>query len=308
MSLSILDNIEGQRLPTFGLAPRFLAPDNWVVWRVGEALILSGGDGTHSLQPAAGNAVAPFGTLYAAYEFLERLTGVRWYWPGELGRQTPRQTDLIVKKAQWSGAPAYDARFCFYEVHDDPDFTLDDVYTWWQRMRRGGTGGSPIGMHSFNDWPNRFGKTRPDYFALQRDGTRMTDPHELGGHVCHSNPDVLRETVAEKRREFGTWPWMKYRPVMPGDGMGNHVCQCRECQATIRPTEGGGEYSHLVWDFVNRVAAEVRQSHPDRFITCCAYGEYSKVPAELALERNIAVTLTIGSASMNVAHGPQQQA
>ncbi|MBN1674373.1 MAG: DUF4838 domain-containing protein [Kiritimatiellae bacterium] len=291
----------------FGLAPRYLALDNWVVTRAGQAVIISGGDGEHE-KDAVSNALVPFGTLYAAYEFLERVVGVRWYWPGDLGRVVPQHRDLTVAKVHWSGAPTFDARFCFYGVHDDADLTTRDVWTWWRRMRRGTQGGSPIGMHAFNDWPGRFGKTHPEWFALQRAGHRLTQAGQMGGHVCFSNPDVLTQMIADKRKEFEKNPWQRYTSVMPGDGLDLHVCQCPACQAKIRPERGrGGKHSDWVWSFVNLVARDVRRSHPGRIITCCSYSGYSDVP-EGPLEPNVSVTLTIGSSSQHLASSSKARA
>lgn len=75
----------------FGLAPRCLDADHWGVTRAGQTLVLSGGRCQTWWDPAS-NALLPHGTLFATCEFPERVVGVRWYWPGDLGRscaQTP---------------------------------------------------------------------------------------------------------------------------------------------------------------------------------------------------------------------------
>jgi len=296
----------------FGLAPRFHAPDHWVVWRVGSALVLSGGDAASAdVDPAEAHHL-PFGTLYATYEFLERVLGVRWYWPGDLGRVVPKCPTVSLARVQWSGAPAYDTRFCFFEFHDDPAITRQESNLWWRRMRRGGPGGSPIANHSYNDWPAKYGKTHPEYFALQRDGKRLTsggylDGAYMGGHVCHSNPDVLALTIQEKRRTFDENPWLRYSPVMPGDG--NFGCLCEKCVAAQRPDMGeSGRNSDLIWGFVNKVAAATRQTHPDRFITCCSYADYVSVPRDVAFEPNVAVTLCTGLALPSMMSSPEYRA
>jgi hypothetical protein len=296
----------------FGLAPRFHASDHWAVWRVGSALVLSGGDAALAdVDPAEGHLL-PFGTLYATYEFLERVLGVRWYWPGDLGRVVPKHASVSLARAQWNGAPAYDTRSCFYEFHDDPAITRQESNLWWRRMRRGAPGGSPIANHSYNQWPARYGKTHPEYFALQRDGKRLTgggylDGAYMGGHVCHSNPDVLSATIEEKRRTFDEYPWLRYSPDMPGDG--DFGCLCDKCVAGQRPEMGAnGRNSDLVWGFVNKVAAATRQTHPDRFITCCSYADYVSVPRGVAFEPNVAVTLCTGLALPGMMSSPEYRA
>ena len=291
-----------------GLAPRYLSPDNWVVSRAGRALVLSGGGASHGVSPGS-NMRLPFGTLYAVYEFLERVVGVRWYWPGELGRVVPKHATLTVDRVRWGGAPTFDARFAFNALHDDKDFTHDDTWTWWRRMRWGALGGSPIGMHSFNDWPERYGKEHPQWFALQDAGHRLTQQGSMGGHVCFSSPEVLAQTIAEKRQEFDQTPWLRYTSIMPGDSMGLYMCRCPDCQAAVQPEKPGlGQYSDYVWSFVNKAAREIRKTHPRRIITCCSYSHYSGIPENIVFEPNVSVTLCIGSSSQKLATSAEARA
>jgi hypothetical protein len=290
-----------------GLAPEFLAPDNWVVRRAGQALILSGGDNRQDISPEGYDAL-PFGTLYATYEFLERALGIRWYWPGTLGRVTPQKTSLALGNICWQGAPSYDARleWCARRIID-PDIDIKDAVIWWRRMRRGALGGYPIANHSFGGWNKRFGKEHPEWFALQRNGTRLSSDAPASGselgHLCWTNPEVLSEAIREKRNQFDEQPWRKYREVMPGDGDQGLQCQCENCRALFLSDDSLGEmggfvggsrkHSRVVWSFVNQVAAAVRKTHPEKIITCCAYGGYSIPPsaADVQFESNVAITL-----------------
>ncbi len=214
-----------------GLASRYLAPDNWVVSRAGQALLLSGGDSEYGPDPAS-NALLPFGTLYAVYEFLERVVGVRWYWPGELGRVVPKHATLAVDRVRWGGAPTFDTRFAFNAWHDEADFTHDDIWTWWRRMRWGAPGGSPIGMHSFNDWPGRFGKQHPEWLALQAGGHRLTQEGSMGGHVCFSDALALGRRSPTSGRNSTRSPGCATRPSCPGTAWD---CTCAGAR-TARPT------------------------------------------------------------------------
>jgi hypothetical protein len=281
-----------------GLTPELLPADTWVVWRVGQALILAGGDNAHNLSPV-GKDLAPFGTLYATYELLERALGVRWYWPGDLGRVTPKAATVSLGQVHWQGAPSYETRFAWYSNIKDPAISTAEAQAWWRRLRWGGLGGSPIGMHSFNDWNKRFGNDHPEWFALQRNGQRLNSPEATGnerGHLCWTNPEVLAATVAEKRSQLDASPHTLAQSVMPGDSDGLYQCQCDGCRARFDPDAGpSGRHSRVVWSFVNQVAAQVRQSHPDRFITCGAYASYRAVPEDVPFEPNVAVSICDGS-------------
>jgi hypothetical protein len=157
-------------------------------------------------------------------------------------------------------------------------------------MRRGSIGGSPIGMHSFNKWPERFAKDHPEYFAVQPDGKPLLNASNGGGHVCLSNSDVLKQTVQDKKDEFDKNKWQRFSPVMPGDSDDLYYCRCDKCKAQVKVGKKSEFRSNPVWSYVNKVAAEVRKTNPKQFITCCAYGGYKDVP-DFSLEPNIAVTL-----------------
>ncbi|HRU04299.1 MAG TPA: DUF4838 domain-containing protein [Candidatus Brocadiia bacterium] len=273
-----------------GLAPEFLAPDHWLVWRVGGALVLSGGDTTESVNPLTGHHKLPFGTLYAVYEFLERAAEVRWYWPGDMGRVAPKRDELSVGAIRWQGAPSYETRFGWYALHRDPAVSAADSALWWRRMRAGTPGGGPVANHSFNAWPKQFGKDHPEWFALQRNGSRASE-NPLG-HLCFSNPEVLKQTIAEKRAFFDKYPGQRYAAVMAGDSLDLYYCQCPQCKALEQPEKGArGKHSRMMWGFVNKVAEALRESHPDRFITCCSYSSYADPPEGIKLLPNVAVTI-----------------
>ena len=50
-----------------------------------------------------------------------------------------------------------------------------------------------------------------------------------------------------------------------------------------------GNASHYVWGFVNRVAKEVKKTHPGAMISNCAYFNYTTPPKGMIFEPNVAV-------------------
>ena len=277
----------------YGIDPGLLSPETLVVARLNDVIVVSGGDDPSvPASMVSGYAAVPVGTLYAAYEFLEKTVGFRWYWPGKNGTHIPEIKDLEVGKLFTTTHPQYDTRRTLYSnVVNDPDVSAKETALWHRRNRFGGSLGDPIGNHSFNGWIKRFAKTHPEYFALQADGKRKTYSQPYGGHVCFSNPDVLRQTVEDKLAEFGKNKYSSFARVMPGDSNETFYCKCPECQAKVRPERGkGGLHSDAVWGFVNKVAAEVAMKAPGKTITCCAYVDYQRKPS-FPLLPNIAVTL-----------------
>ena len=56
------------------------------------------------------------GTLFGVYDFLERVAGVRMYFPGELGTVVPKTDRLAIPEMS---------------IYDRPDFTQRKVSTFW---------------------------------------------------------------------------------------------------------------------------------------------------------------------------------
>ncbi|MDD5704517.1 MAG: DUF4838 domain-containing protein [Kiritimatiellae bacterium] len=286
-----------------GLSPAFFAPDRWTVLRVRDTLILSGGDTTNAAVRPEREAwvYGPFGSLYATYEFLERALGVRWYWPGSLGTVAPKRETLEVGAVNWSGAPSYDARLTWgirpIMSKANPYYTNAEGWRWLRRLRWGsGDGNDPIGMHSFTHWNEKYAAEHPNWFALQPNGKRLDATAEgtYKGHLCFSNPEVLAAAVAEKREQFDKGA--RSASVMTGDG--STWCQCADCQKLRRPDLGpSGEYSYLMWGFVNKVAAETYKTHPQCLIKCCAYADYVDAPKDMPFMPNVSVTICVDGLS-----------
>ncbi len=280
----------------YGLSPDMLVPEYAVVARLNDVVVLSGGDAKGvNLNQVKYRSNTAVGTLFAAYEFLENVLGVRWYWPGKYGTHVPAAKNVSVHKLYLTAKPNYDTRTFFYSrIKNDPDVKAVEGDIWFRRMRFGGSMGSPIANHSFNTWVKRFAKTHPEYLALQADGTRKTSEKPGGGHVCFSNPDVFKQTVADKLAAFEKNKLNNFSSVMPGDSLGLFHCRCDKCIAQINTkTTERGSFSNFVWGYVNKVAAEVAKKAPGKIITCCSYGSYQRRP-DFPLNSNVAVTLCFG--------------
>ncbi len=67
----------------------------------------------------------------------------------------------------------------------------------------------------------------------------------------------------------------------------------RRAQLAHQPADSrvNGNASDYVWVFVNAVARELKQSHPDKWVSSLAYWHYSFPPQNIRLEDNIAVQL-----------------
>ncbi len=278
----------------YGVTPQMLPQENWVIARVGNAVIISGGDkpGVARSSIVSRSTIA-LGTLDAAYEFMERVFGCRWYWPGKLGTVVSTEKNIAIDNLFKTGAPQFDCRALFYDISKDPDIPAYDVMTWQRRNRLGGSAPDPIAMHTFVDWVDKFGKDHPEYFALQPDGKRKVNK-DSGVHLCMTNPDVIREAGKWAVEYFKKRPNAKFISIMPGDCNDLKYCRCPNCTKMVSEEKGReGIHSNAVWKFVNQVAAVVAEKCPGKFVKCCAYADYLRRP-DFALLPNVAVTLCFG--------------
>jgi len=270
------------------------------------------------------------GTLYGVYRFLEAL-GVRWFMPGEFGQRVPQSKTLV-----FSGT-----------IRENPHFISRTVGYWslwvggyynkdykkitvmpgeraaigftpvenrlWELRMRGASFQIPLNHYpSGTRWVERFGREHPEYFALYPDGSRSNVDRTDDGHLCYTEPGVIRESVADVRAFLAGrdsesrglarihpitkkpmnddnrgWPehvaYAGYVSLLPHDGF--RACTCPRCAAEVLSVKGG-EHSRLVWPYVARCAAEV----PEAKITCLAYGSYARpYPGMEVLPANVVV-------------------
>jgi len=258
-----------------------------------------------------------WGSMYAVDTFLERVCGLRWYLPGEIGEVCPRRPSLVatglnLKLKPWTKARlgtrpgAWDV-FDFYIPGRTPKKRIprSDMLLWWLRMKMGG---EPWQVnHSVYSYYDRFGKEHPEWFADGKPKPRT--------HVCYLHPGLVEQHAQDARDYFdGKFPTMTfpkggrviaagdYYPAVPIDSSAGW-CGCPRCKPVLEisqpiqkdiPGAGffNGRYSEYVWTFANAVAREVRKTHPDKWISAIAYARYFLPPQNVKLEPNVSVCVT----------------
>jgi hypothetical protein len=244
-----------------------------------------------------------FGSLYAVDTFLERFAGVRWYLPTEVGEVVPQSPQLVAKDVDLRLKPWTRYRLIYPPNMNEPFHfagsrlgakALPQIsgwrewFLWLLRMK---VGGEPFNAnHSLYGYYERFSQTHPEWFA-------NGDPKN-GKQLCYTQPGLIRQVAQDARDYFdgkgiqaGAQAAGEFFPVMPMDN--SKYCQCPNCKALQRPGEAwqfnSGEASDYIWGFVNAVAREVRKTHPDKLISCCAYAKYFEPPKNVQMEPNVAV-------------------
>lgn len=237
-------------------------------------------------------------TLDAVYDFLERFCDVRWYAPTELGTVCLRTPTLVVSGKDIRRAPAMVHRWItptpLYLPGPPDRVPARDVHLWKLRMRIGGQ--AFWVCHSFYGYYDRFLTEHPDWFAQGYEG----QPPQM----CYTHPGFIAQVVQDARDYFdgkGKQPGATAEGdvfgLVPQDNMS--WCRCPRCQAQLNAAErdnpqfNNGKASDYIWRFVNTVAAEVRKTHPDKWIGALAYSDYAYYPTGVRLEPNIVVQMCL---------------
>lgn len=237
------------------------------------------------------------GSCYATYDFLERFCGVRWYGPSDLTSVIPKCNELSVQGVDVRRSPALKHRNAL-SVGSWPflrgqwgSFTHSQVLLHWRRLRLGGE--KWAGNHTIHRRTIESVLNGPEY---QAQGPAK------GMNLCYTNP-LLVQKMAQMARDYfdgkgelpeGFKALGDYFAIVPEDVA--KYCSCEKCQALLaRGKEmqttffSSGEISDYWFSFVNAVAREVQQSHPDKFIATLAYWNYAYPPRNFELEPNVSI-------------------
>jgi len=208
------------------------------------------------------------GSFNAVCEFL-RMLGVRWYMPGDLGEVVPEMASIPLAALNKTVRPDSAMRRWFGAYFA---YTLD---TWMWDRRLGMNSGYEVlgaGMHVHGmrlvQGRKELQKAHPEYFAIY--GGKRDTEFRGTGHACFSSEGLVQETARFARAVFDIYDEPAVS-LWPQDGF--RQCQCEKCW--------GMSPSDSVWGFVDRVAREVYKTHPDKKITCGAYGSYRTPPKSI---------------------------
>lgn len=244
------------------------------------------------------------GTLRAAYDFLERFCGVRFYGPKADSVVFPSRPGLEIQPENIRREPAI-KHVSGSQTYDWPIMrgqygqpSRDELELFSRRLRWGGIPWWT--SHTLHDYPKRFPKSQFASFYANSD------------KLCFSSL-ALAERVAQDARDYFDGRGVPgldlpkgsiYYPVVPEDAAS--YCRCPQCQTLLdqcknhvtRSAKGvdmfnDGRSSMLWFTFINRIAAELKKTHPGRFISTLAYENYFWHPA-LQLEANIAIAPCLG--------------
>ncbi len=214
------------------------------------------------------------GTLYGAYELLERFGGCRWYasWHSVIPRLEALQIPLIddIQK------PAFALREPFwFDMFDGDLAARNKVNGNSMRLadKHGGHsfrfGGGLGSCHTFDLLcpPSLYFDAHPEYFS-EVNGKRLKDNTQL----CLSNPEVLRIVTSNVLARIRKDPGASFYGVSQNDW--HNFCTCPACKALDDREES---HAGTMITFVNQVAEAVEKEFPNVTIETLAY-QYTRKP------------------------------
>ena len=179
--------------------------------------------------------------------------------------------------------------------------------------------------HAFYGYYRRFLKDHPEWFAKGYDADLPEDrsfattkrggydhngyPMKYYPNMCYTDEGFVRQVIASARHFFDTGQTLggelargDYFTLGPMDSTGkDKFCRCPECQALLHEEPPCNKWreqyfffddlaSDYIFNFVNKVARGVRETHPDKYVTMFAYHQTYYPPTREPLEPNIAIT------------------
>ncbi len=213
----------------------------------------------------------PHGTEFAVYRFLQKYGGVRWYFPTELGEVVPRRASFGVGKLADREEPSFHSRLWSSAARFDRGV--------WERHNL------CRGRYSFHHnlinvfVPSKLYAKHPEWFPeIKGQRKRPRDDHDHYWQPCLANPDAARYAAEVARKYFEAHPEAASFSLGMNDTAAAGFCECAQCKA-LDPTDpqdqktprGLPNYSNRFYRFMNRVAAELAKTHPDKYLGCLAY-------------------------------------
>ncbi|MCF7855497.1 MAG: DUF4838 domain-containing protein [Candidatus Pacebacteria bacterium] len=167
--------------------------------------------------------------------------------------------------------------------------------------------------HSFYDYYQRFWDRsdpnfesyHPEYFAKGYEG-------EEPPQMCYTDEGFIHQLVSDIRDYFDHGGYQKrLRGIgSPGYKWGKNYfalepmdnpafCKCENCRSQYELDRPRAEQHSTYWfRFVNRIAREIEESHPDKKITTLAYMTHEGLPRDVKLEDNVIVYFCISANRM----------
>lgn len=229
----------------------------------------------------------PRGVLYAVYQFLEELVGIRFLTAEHT--YIPDASALKIPCGSYTYAPPFSFRWSYYrENSENPAFAAKrKVNTVTDAENLGGKTQQQLINHSFHALVpyGTYGESHPEYYALV-EGKRDTNTHGGGPQLCVTNPEVIEVAAETAIQQLTDRPEATNISVSQADTAA--YCRCEPCEA-LNAAEDSPMGSQLT--FVNAVAERIEKAHPHVKVGTLAYWYTRKPPKTVTPRHNVQIQL-----------------
>ena len=229
----------------------------------------------------------PRGILYAVYQFLEELVGVRFLTADHT--YVPDAFALQILCGSYTYSPPFSFRWSYYRENSDaPEFAAKrKVNTVTDAENLGRKTQQQLINHSFHALVpfGTYGESHPEYYALV-DGKRDTDTHGGGPQLCVTNPEVIAVAAESAIRQLSERSEAANISVSQADTAA--YCRCESCE-TLNEAEASPMGSQLT--FVNAVAERIEKAYPHVKVGTLAYWYTRKPPKTVNPRHNVQIQL-----------------
>ncbi len=229
----------------------------------------------------------PRGILYAVYQFLEELVGVRFLTAEHT--HIPDTSALKIPCGSYTYSPPFSFRWSYYRENSEvPEFAAKrKVNTVTDAENLGGKTQQQLINHSFHALVpyDTYGEDHPEYYALV-EGKRDTNTHGGGPQLCVTNSEVIEIAAESAIQQLTDRPEATNISVSQADTAA--YCRCKTCEA-LNEVEDSPMGSQLT--FVNAVAERIEKSHPHVKVGTLAYWYTRKPPKTVKPRHNIQIQL-----------------
>lgn len=229
----------------------------------------------------------PRGVLYAVYQFLEELIGIRFITSEHTF--IPNDFDIKIPCGIYTFNPPFSFRWSYYrENSNSPEFAAKrKVNTVTDVENLGGKTQQNLINHSFHFLVpfSLHGDEHPEYYALH-EGERDTETHGGGPQLCVTNPDVIEIAANTAIQHLTDNPNISNISVSQADTA--RYCRCDTCEE-LNTAEDSPMGSQLT--FVNAVAEQIENIHPNVKVGTLAYWYTRQAPKTVRPRRNVQIQL-----------------
>lgn len=226
----------------------------------------------------------PRATVYGVYYFLEKYIGFHCFTKD---METYEMVEtLIVEDLDICESPAFEYREIYFRSAFDTDFCVKNRLNSNMAhipKEKGGKLKFFNFHHSFHDLvPSEiYFDEHPEYFSMV-DGKRLRERTQL----CLTNEGTFLAARKTLRKWIKENPDCKVFSVAQNDW--RNYCTCPECR---KLDEKYGTPAASLITFVNRLADDIREDHPDVLLHTFAYQYTKKAPIGLRVADNVIVRL-----------------